>query len=359
MSYIETYEVPHSTVLRIYSEKDDILLDPEYQRNSDIWNIDKKMLLIDSILNEYDIPKLYFHIYSQEEKIEKKYSYSVIDGKQRLETIWSFIDNEFKLDDNFIYLKDTSINLKGMSYNDISKNHPKIKIKFDSFVLPIIGVKTDDLELIEEMFSRLNEASPLNAAEKRNAFGGDLASSIRKISKHNFFTNKVKISNKRFQHREIACRFILVSEKLFKNERIVDTKKAYLDDITKRYKKGKKKDVDLLTNNVHSVLEAMNKFFINNDPLLSVQGNMTVLFLFFYRLLKLNALNKINRKDLENFFEDVKKHRKIAEKDISKANFELLEFNSMTYQGTNDANSIKERANILLSYFNYERFSNI
>lgn len=32
MSYIETFPVQHSTIMRIYSEKDEILLNPDYQR---------------------------------------------------------------------------------------------------------------------------------------------------------------------------------------------------------------------------------------------------------------------------------------------------------------------------------------
>ena len=36
----------------------------------------------------------------------------------------------------------------------------------------------------------------------------------------------------------------------------------------------------------------------------------------------------------------------MAEKDITQANFELLEFDRMSQQGTNDADSIKERVRI-------------
>jgi hypothetical protein len=40
------------------------------------------------------------------------------------------------------------------------------------------------------MFSRLNEAVPLNAAEKRSAIGGPMALAIREISEHSFFNEK-------------------------------------------------------------------------------------------------------------------------------------------------------------------------
>jgi hypothetical protein len=97
-----------------------------------------------------------------------------------------------------------------LSYEDLGKEHPKIKIRFDSFVLPIIAVLTDDIDLIEDMFFRLNEAVPLNSAEKRNAFGGDMVAAIRELANNKFFTKKVKFKNTRYQHYEVAARFLLV-----------------------------------------------------------------------------------------------------------------------------------------------------
>jgi hypothetical protein len=40
---------PQSSALVVYSERDDIQLDPDYQRISGIWTVEKRQLLIDSI----------------------------------------------------------------------------------------------------------------------------------------------------------------------------------------------------------------------------------------------------------------------------------------------------------------------
>jgi len=61
MSKIKTYPYSKSSIIDIDYDKDSIDIEPEYQRTGDIWNKDKKQLLIDSILNNFDIPKLYFH----------------------------------------------------------------------------------------------------------------------------------------------------------------------------------------------------------------------------------------------------------------------------------------------------------
>ncbi|WP_394708360.1 DUF262 domain-containing protein [uncultured Desulfuromusa sp.] len=79
----------------LYSERDGIRLDPPYQRMGGVWTKEKKQLLIDSILNDYDIPKIYFHLYDREKASESGYEHAVIDGRQRLETIWEFVDGNF------------------------------------------------------------------------------------------------------------------------------------------------------------------------------------------------------------------------------------------------------------------------
>src|SRR5690606_16397927 len=206
MSYIETSPIKNSTIMLLYSERNEIRLDPPYQRMGGVWTKEKKQLLIDSILNDYDIPKIYFHAYSREQKEETGIDYAVIDGRQRLETIWDFIDGKYTLASDFEYQRDPSIKLAGLSYDDMAKEYPRIKIKFDSFVLPVISVDTDDEDLIEDMFYRLNEAVPLNAAEKRNSIGGDLVKAIRELSEHDLFQNRVRFGNKRYQHREVAAR---------------------------------------------------------------------------------------------------------------------------------------------------------
>lgn len=62
------------------------------------------------------------------------------------------------------------------------------------------------------MFSRLNEAVALNAAEKRNALGGPAPKAIRRVAMFPFFTKKLNISNKQYQHRDLAAKFLYFGE---------------------------------------------------------------------------------------------------------------------------------------------------
>jgi len=190
MSYIETHPLPHSTIQSIYAEWDTLVKDPPYQRNGDVWSLEKKQLLIDSIINRYDLPKLYFHKFDRDEVRRTGKHYAIIDGRQRLETIIKFIEDKFPLGDDFEYLEDGKVHAAGMNYSELAKSYPKIKSRFDAFSLPIVTVETDEIELIEDMFSRLNEAVPLNSAEKRRAIGGDMVKAVDDIAKLSFSSKK-------------------------------------------------------------------------------------------------------------------------------------------------------------------------
>lgn len=350
MPFIESNALNQSAILKIYSEREDIIVNPEYQRNGDVWPLEKRQLLIDSILNEYDIPKIYFHRLSVSERIKTGKEFAIIDGRQRLEAIWKFIDGDFAIANDFQYLKDPTVKAGSQTYSDLAKNYPKLKIKFDSISLPIIAITTDDLELIEDMFSRLNEAVPLNAAEKRNAFGGVMAKAITKVSNHKLFKNNIGFSNKRYQHKEAAAKLLFLAYSLNTKGRIIDTKKFYLDDFVKSFKNKKEKDVEKLYDEVVNVLDEMESIFIKKDFLLNSQGMFPVYYLLISNYLKKGLLSAFSRDLLVKFRDKLTSNRIKAEKDIASAEFDLLEYDRLSQQGTNDATSIKTRLEILTLY---------
>lgn len=351
MSYLKTYPLSNSAILRLNSEKDRINVEPWYQRRGEVWTLEKRQLLIDSILNDYDIPKLYFHVLNSSQKKEtSEYDYAIIDGRQRLEAIWSFTDDGFKLSDDFFYLLDPRIQARCMTYSELSSAYPKLKVRFDSFTLPIICVETDDIDLIEDMFSRLNEAVPLNAAEKRNAIGGPMAECIRSVSEHHFFAERVRFSDNRYQHREVSARLLFIEYTRHFQNRIIDTKKPYLDDMVRKYKAGEGKHLDAIRNHTTRVLNDLDAVFGDKDPLLRAQGNIPV----YYLTMRDAAVNGkqalFSRERIEEFQELLTKNRADASGDIANANFDLLEYDRMTQQGTNDAASIRERVRILSEF---------
>lgn len=344
---MEISELPQSTILYLYADKEHIKVDPDYQRMSDIWPIEKRQLLIDSILNGFDIPKIYLHKYPS----PTKYKYSIIDGRQRLEAIWKFIAGDYSLAEDFSFIDDDADQRPGgLTYGELAEKYPKRKIKFDSYNLSVVVVETDDTEIIEDMFSRLNEAVPLNAAEKRNAFPGPLTRIIRSLATHPFFQKKVPFASGRYRYHDLAAKFLLFEYQ----EKLVDTKKVYLDRFVKEGPKIGKQKLREIEDNTRKTLQAMNKVFTERDPLLKSKGdpllksigNVVLYYFLFRTALREGWINEIERSAFDDFQKKRENNRIIAQEDIGEADYDLLEFDRYV-QAPNDAHALKFRFEIL------------
>ena len=128
---------------------------------------------------------------------------------------------------------------------------------------------------------------------------------------------------------------------------IVDTKKVYLDNLARKYHSDKQRHVVHLRRRVCDVLDAMCAEFVDDDELLQAQGILVVYYLLFRAAAENGTLDRITRRKLLNFRRRLAENCEYAEKDYAAASFDLLEFDRLNQQGTNDASSIKERYRIL------------
>jgi hypothetical protein len=338
-------DLRHSTIWTLYRMRDRLQLDPEYQRLSDIWTLDKRQLLLDTVLNDFDVPKLYLHKFQGAQTIGgKQYDYAIIDGKQRLESLWNFIDGKIALADDFDYFKDPKIKAHGMNYAELGKAFPDLKVQFDGFPLAVVVIQTEDIEIIEEMFSRLNEAAPLTAAEKRNAFGGPLPGAIRRLAKAPIFTEAIPFPNRRYRHFDLAAKFLLAQ----RADKVTDTKKIYLDGFVKEYSDQSRTKMPAFVKSTQDNLTLMKAVFTKNDSLLRQVG-MIVLYYHLFRLAhKGNWQDEITRQKLLNFEKLREANRKKAESDMAHADYDLIEFDRYT-QSPNDGYAIRFRLAMVLN----------
>ena len=107
-------------------ERKNLDLSPSYQRRGRIWSASDKAFLVDSVLNGYDVPKIYIadFTYFPSSLNSGKKSYSVIDGKQRFEAIFDFFDDNLTLSESFNFIEDGSLRLAGLSYSELKAKHP-------------------------------------------------------------------------------------------------------------------------------------------------------------------------------------------------------------------------------------------
>jgi len=323
-------------------------MNPPYQRRGRLWSDADKAYLIDSILNGFDIPKLYIADFTWGDSPLnlRKLPYAIIDGKQRLEAVFDFFDGEIGLNEDFVYLEDSSIKLGGLGYRDLRENYADIAEIFDTYNLSVISVMTDSDELINELFVRLNRSKPLTGAEIRNAMAGPAPDVIRQISLHEFFVTDISFGTKRGEDLNAAAKMLMFEY----YDKPGETKKRNLDDFVRSIATEGKGKLELAARRVVDVLNDMTTIFLPKDKILASAGIVPVYY-WMVRNIKENQVPKL-REFLVRFDENRKKNRRLVNeapqsKDIDQ---ELVEFDNYN-RSTNDQRSHEERFRILLKRF--------
>lgn len=151
----ELEKVTISKLYKMYKENE-IDEAPYYQRYSELWTPEKKRLLIDTIINGYDMPKFYFHyIMSSNNKLNTtNKQYAIIDGKQRINALIEFLDGDLILDESVKYLENPELSFNKVTYKTLATKNEFWQIKeiIDNFQLDIIHITTDEFDRVEEMF---------------------------------------------------------------------------------------------------------------------------------------------------------------------------------------------------------------
>lgn len=340
-------ELGEQTIKKLYSQKSEIDFFPYYQRVGNIWSIEKKQLLIDTIINKYDIPKFYFNYFispDDELNLMTNFKYAVIDGKQRLQAIFDFLDNKFKLSSSCSYQADPSVPIRNLTFRDLKEKHPSIAFGIEAYVLDIVFIATDEEDKLEELFLRLNGGIALTNAEKRNAIGGYLNVRIREIVDQNlFFTEWLRFKNVRYQYNDLLTKLLYIESK----NGLANLGNKELQLFLKSNQKKTIIIEDVLSNTLDN-LSVMADVFEQKDLLLRSKGIIPV----YYQFIKDKARSIENLKLLREFFiqfDDLK----IQNRKDQKPDPVLQEFDRLNQQGVHVIKSLNDRYKILDRYFAY------
>ncbi len=261
---------------------------PDYQRPS-VWTKSQKQLLIDSILRDYDIPKIYLH------EVEKD-KYDVVDGQQRIRTIWSFYDDEFPISKDAD--KVNGIDIANKTYSELS---PEITDIIDSYNLDFVILNNKNEDEIREMFLRLQNGTSLKAQEKRNAIPGNMRNFVKDIANHDFFY-KVNFKDSRFTYDLIAAQMVLLAL----NGNIRNIKDKDLNDM---YWNNRDFDSNCeQAKNVKKILDYLNRMFPSKAPELQ-RYSVISLFLLIMDLMP-NYDIRDREKEIADWFIDFELRRK-------------------------------------------------
>ena len=183
-------------------ENDEIDLQPDFQRVTDVWDNVKKSRLIESILLGLPLPSFYF----SEDPVSQKLS--IIDGLQRICAIRDFVlekENPLKLE-GLQFLK----NFDGFTFSQLAR--PEVKrIKSLKITMNTLR-KGTPLDVKYIIFQRVNTAGvPLTPQEMRHALNqGPAAIFIKELADMESFkkATNYSVETKRMQDRDFVNRFI-------------------------------------------------------------------------------------------------------------------------------------------------------
>lgn len=324
----------------IFSKLQDkeIILDPEYQRNF-VWDESKSSQLIESILLGIPIPTIYLNEGSEDDE--------VIDGQQRLTTIYSYMrglypdNNVFKLKG----LQELSC-INGLTYEQLPKSLKKSLRDFNITIIKIKSASHSDTKF--DIFERLNKGSEnLKEQELRNCvYRGPFNNELHMLVNHEkvkrFFTEK--------EHKKLCKRMDLQAD-------ICSYFSAHKNKGVFSGNPGKKESLNItmskLNNDPNAVADIKSHLFKSLDMVYSILGDKA-----FHK--KVNVRDSIVRYSfsgslfmtITSFFSDFEKNQVFNNADSIRKAFERLmtedeEFISTLTSQTTAPSTLRKRFMLL------------
>jgi formiminotetrahydrofolate cyclodeaminase len=155
-------------------KRKEVVVDTNYQRNSEVWPDRARSYLIETILKGFPIPKLTLH--QRTDLRSKKTIKYVVDGQQRSKAMLDFYENNLTLTRTL----DTA-DARGKSYEGLNEELQQIFLSYPLDFDQFEAASEDD---VREYFRRINSfTAPLTAEEQRHArFQGEMKWFIHELA---------------------------------------------------------------------------------------------------------------------------------------------------------------------------------
>lgn len=240
---------------KIYKRRDRYEI-PDWQRG-EVWSVEKKRLLIDTILKGWRLPKFYF-----QKTRENPDEFDVVDGQQRLTAIWEFFEGEIKLSE------EQAAKVGGVDYTDLDE---AVSDAFDDYEIEYDEITNATDEELKEFFQRLQAGLPLTSSEKLNSVHGKLRDYAAKAAKHPFFSKTTVISDKRHAYFDIVAKVVTLElEGLDAGLRYEDVRKLFNTNALFSPQSAAAKRINKALNYLHNSFPKSFKPFRNRTIVQSI-----------------------------------------------------------------------------------------
>lgn len=290
-------------------EKDTLSFNHPIQRQSSQWDNEQQSLLIHSILANFPVPSVYVHKMESIESDAKgkhTYSYSVLDGKQRMTTVFSFINGEFSLSENLpdVEIEGEIYEIAGKYFEDLDEDVQQEILRFKFNIQSFEDVND---EVIEDIFFRLNNSTPLTKPQKsRPLMGVENSIFVNEILAGRFFKEKCCFTPKQLKSSDDMCTLLQGMMLLDNKYRGYEYTTISADVVSIQYSKYINGNYPIeCRDRLKKIIGFLdNVFYIKNKNLKKV--NIPILFLVADEALKQSVTGTNFRKWFTHFFENCK-----------------------------------------------------
>lgn len=261
-------------------------LDADYQREK-IWSRKNQEELLDSILQNIDIPKLYL----AKTRDVGSFDYECIDGKQRMNTLLSF----YKPDAGDESPLTVRVAGDKFTYKQLHKEHPKLSEKIDAFELTlVIYAVIDDEEFIRLIFRRLQLGVRLNSGELLNSLTGAMRDFVfKEMGRDAPFLQHTNLSEKRYSRQFTLAQICINSFSRNSEGHFVRARFDDLEDFFKDNYSLDPKDENLVR--IRKTLDVLDKGFGGEAHSISSRAIAVTAYLFAEELLLRKKSSQVKR----------------------------------------------------------------
>lgn len=325
--------VENWTVERLHKARPRIAF-PEYQRQPNLWSLEKKRLLIDSILRDIDIPKIYFNE-TKDDGIE------VVDGSQRLWAIWEFVDDGFTFE----------IDGEPKKYSELNK---KQRDTIRNYVLQVTIFEDVEDEYLRELFLRLQLGLLLVTGEKLHAASGLMKDFVFEKIAAEEFIDGLKIPNRRFAKETLGAQIAINSFTRAKLNTFARTRYEDLLYFFKEYERPQGRDLDFFRRQSKVILATLDELwecFAERTSDLSNRSYVLSVYLLFEELAGSVSSPRDQKKFVEFVFTLWKRLKQEVSAGIDRTNRELYAFEAMLSSASGERYQIERRHQKMLEYY--------
>ena len=270
------------TLLKYY-EAGTLDFDSPVQRHTGQWSNLQQSMLIHSMLADFIIPNLYF----QKEVKDGTNYLSVLDGLQRLSTVFSFIK-----DDWTTHSKTPEVEIDGVKYDIALKKFSELDEDIKSAILgyrfTTYQLENCTEEEIEETFTRLNSGTALSKIQTaRPKMGTELADWANKLVAKDFFQKSLNLTLAQLRREDdflmLMTGMMLLDTRCNNGFKVKTSASAaecvrFAESIKGNYPQEKREDIELLVEYLSDTFGGAEYKFLkkNNVPIVMYVAQVAI-----------------------------------------------------------------------------------